>query len=134
MRVAAVLLALGDEPVQEVDQRGAFGLVGLVLVEHQPAVTRNRGAVLAGRIHDRELTRRDVRKLFSGGRGAGFAWDHKVAVLVLERCLCHAGLYHVGELDVADRTRGLLDGRGHGLVAFGSLTNWPVDRLPLPGP
>src|ERR1700687_5129852 len=42
VEVDRVLLAIGDQPVEEVDQRGPLGLVGLVFVGHYPAVSSHR--------------------------------------------------------------------------------------------
>src|SRR6266550_7988485 len=131
VRVAAVLLAVGDQPVEHVDRRAALGLVDLVLVHHQPTVAGDRCAVLAGRVDDGELLGRDVWELLGGGGGAGLAGNDKAAILVLQRRLRHAGLKHVGELDIPDRARSLPDRGGHGFVAFGTLTDRPIHRLAL---
>src|ERR1700682_5647438 len=78
VEIDRVLLAIGDQPVEEVDQRGPFGLVGLVFVEHYPAVSADRRAGLAGGVHDRELGRADREGLACSrrsprGGGAGGA-------------------------------------------------------------
>src|ERR1700730_19055874 len=46
VQIDRVLLALGcDQPVEEVHQGGALGLVRLVFVDDDPAVAADRGAV-----------------------------------------------------------------------------------------
>src|ERR1700738_4907178 len=51
VEIDGVLLAPGgDQPVEEVHQGCALGLVGLIFVDDDPAVAADRGAVFAGRV------------------------------------------------------------------------------------
>src|SRR5207245_8319495 len=54
---------------------------------------------------------------------------HEVAGRVLDVCLGHAGLHHVGELDVAEGAAGCAYGLRNALVAAAADTGGPLDRL-----
>src|ERR1700682_3208567 len=98
VKVDGVLLTVGEEPVEVVDERGALGLVGLILVEHQPTVAADWGAGPAGGVDDRELGRVDREEL-AGRRGRTVgAGDDEAAIMVLERRLGHIGLEDRGGL------------------------------------
>ena len=132
MQVTGVLLAIRDQPVKEIDRGRALRLVGLILVQHEPAVAADRGAVLAGRVDDGELTRRGAGELLRGRCRARRAGEHEDAILVLEPGLRHVCLQDIGELDIADGAGGLLDGRRYGGVSGRALANRPGYGLALP--
>ena len=131
MQIAGVLLAVSDQPVEEIDHRGALRLVPLIFVQHQPAVAADRGTVRTWRVDDRELARRGAGELLGGRGGTRRTGQHEATVLVLEPCLGHVRLQHIGELDIPDGARGLLDGGRHGSVSGCPLTSRPGYRLAL---
>src|SRR5260370_29816236 len=58
--VDRIMLSVGHEPIQQVDEGGALGLVGLILVEHQPTVAGDRGTGLPRRIDAGERAGRNI--------------------------------------------------------------------------
>src|SRR5437868_12639438 len=126
VKIHGVLLAVVDQPVQQVDRRRPLGLVRLVGVYHQPAIAADRGAVLTGRVDNGEVGGRCAEVLTGGRRRPGRAGKHEVAVRILQLGLRHLGLQHVGELHVADRTGRLRDPGRYTRIARRTIANRPV--------
>src|SRR5438309_152417 len=76
VKIHGVLLAIVDQPVQQIDCRRPLGLVRLVGVHHQPAIAADRGAVLTGRVDNGEVGGRGTEVLTGSRRRPGRAGKH----------------------------------------------------------
>src|SRR6185369_12948791 len=123
------LLAFGEGPSHEIDELLRFDGIRLVLVYEQPGERGDRIRILARRVHDADAIIRPFAELFRrafSGRGDRLERRlDELAIGVLDRRIRKFVLDRVGDFDVPDRPRGLLDLAGNTFVTLAAEPDRP---------